>query len=228
MTTAENGTETFPPIQLSREQILQATSRCLREFGYDATTIRKIAGLLGCAVGSIYRYFKDKRELLSTVSQQTLEPVAAMVGAGEGFEQSVKLYHQLVTHTPETYRLMFWLAGPEADGPPATHVARLPEVVEQIVDGWARQLDAETARRCWSVLHGFVLLGRDAEETLAAVRTLSKAGSPTSGGTPASSPQPQVVVTMTEPPPPVRVQSAVPVTAIIASQADLGDDVCLL
>ena len=163
--------------QLSREQILQATSRCLSEFGYDATTIRRIAGLLDCAVGSIYRYFRDKRELLSIVTQQTLGPVAVMVEAGGSFEQSVRLYHQLMTHAPETYRLMFWLAGPGPESAtPATAAPRLPEVVQRIVDGWARQSgDGAVARRQWSVLHGYVLQGRDVEETLAAVLELGVA-----------------------------------------------------
>ena len=52
------------PTHLSRDQILDATGRCLASRGYDATTIRTIAGVLDCAVGSIYRYFRDKRELL--------------------------------------------------------------------------------------------------------------------------------------------------------------------
>jgi len=180
------------PIQLSRAQILEVTSRCLHEFGYDATTIRKIAGMLGCAVGSIYRYFTDKRELLSAVTQQTLEPVAAIVEAGGPFEQSVRMYHQLVTHAPETYRLMFWLAGPATDGPATTQV--LPTVVQKVVDGWAKQLgNADAARLSWSTLHGFVLLGRDAEETLRAVRDMQGNGR-------ASEAQAQVVITATAPP----------------------------
>ena len=49
--------------QLGRRRILDATQRCLCQEGYDATTIRRIASQLGCAIGSIYRYFADKHEL---------------------------------------------------------------------------------------------------------------------------------------------------------------------
>src|SRR4051812_46315046 len=106
----ETPRETAPAVQLSREQILAATSQCLQKEGYDATTIRKIASLLNCAVGSIYRYFRDKHELLSIVTQQVLDPVVAATESGSSMEGSVRLYHRIVTQSPESYRLMFWLA----------------------------------------------------------------------------------------------------------------------
>src|SRR5690606_26188179 len=106
--------------QLSREQIMQATMASLTEEGYDATTIRKIAGRLDCAVGSIYRYYKDKQELLSLVTQQVLAPVVIALDAGESFHHSVAHYHRIVTQHPETYRLMFWLACHDPQSPVAT------------------------------------------------------------------------------------------------------------
>jgi AcrR family transcriptional regulator len=158
-------------VQLSREQILQATARCLRDFGYDATTIRKIAGQLGCAVGSIYRYFRDKRELLLAVASQTLEPVVAMAEAGEPFESTVRMYHQVVTHAEETYRLMFWLSAFESsDGS-----TKMPLVIQRVVNAWSTQLGSEqTAREAWSILHGYIQMGRSGEETLAALRRFGR------------------------------------------------------
>jgi AcrR family transcriptional regulator len=232
-----------PPAPLSREQILQTTSRCLRDFGYDATTIRKIAGMLGCAVGSIYRYFTDKRELLSLVTQQTLEPVAAMAQAGgESIEPSVRMYHQLVTHAPETYRLMFWLACPEPAGAPGMPApggaaAKLPAVVQQVIDGWSARLDPATARRVWAMLHGFVLLGRSAEETLAAVRTVTAAGetpAPLAGGEgprESSDDAPRVVVVASEPGRAMPGRAAAgpqPAIRHAETAAPQTDDVCLL
>lgn len=244
------------PVQLSREQILQATARCLRDYGYDATTIRKIAGLLGCAVGSIYRYFTDKRELLSIVTQQTLDPVAAMAQmqspSGEGVEPSVRMYHQVASHMPETYRLMFWLTCSErgiAPAPgnfpgrpaPSGATSKLPDVVQQIVDGWATRIDAASARKIWAVLHGYVLMGRNAEETLAAARPIwESAGKPAATRTAAADEvpaqaeraEPRVVVLATEPARPVPGRAAAgpqptarPVEAAASGQPD---DVCLL
>jgi len=95
---------------LSREQIMHVTARLLREAGYDKTTIRGIAKRLDCAVGSIYRYFADKRELLFAVAESALEPASALVEAGGSVEQSAREYHRLAGRDPALYRLMFWLA----------------------------------------------------------------------------------------------------------------------
>lgn len=199
------------PIQLSREQILRATSGCLHELGYDATTIRQIAGRLDCAVGSIYRYFKDKRELLSAVTQQTLEPVAAMVESGQSVEATAQLYHRIAGHAPETYRLMFWLA---CESGAAT---RLPPVVARILDGWASQFGTVRALAFWSVLHGCVLMGRPFEDVqkLQSVQDSRVDGRPAAAApqsakapeTAATPNEPRIVVTMTAPPAPQPVEA---------------------
>ena len=98
------------PAQLSRTQILEATFFCLREEGYEATTIRRIAKRLDCAIGSIYRYFKDKRDLLSAVTQELLQPVVVGLENGSPIDRSIGMYCRLATGDAEAYRLMFWLA----------------------------------------------------------------------------------------------------------------------
>lgn len=169
-----------PPkgVQLSREQILRVTARSLLEHGYDATTIRRIASMLDCAVGSIYRYFRDKRALLSAVTQQSLEPVADLVeagGAGDDgaagvFEESVRQYYQRAVAAPEVYRLMFWLACVGKVSPNSPDAQRLPRVVRRVIEGWSRLLGSpERAVRCWSLLHGAIMLGEDQEAAIAAV-----------------------------------------------------------
>ncbi|MCE9590278.1 MAG: TetR/AcrR family transcriptional regulator [Planctomycetes bacterium] len=214
---------------LSREQILQATSRCLREHGYDNTTIRRIASILDCAVGSIYRYYTDKRDLLSAVTQDRLEPVAALAGTTGSFEASVRLYHDLVSQTPEMYRLMFWLSyldqSPTAD--------RLPPVVRRVIDGWATQLGGITAaRHAWATLHGLLLQGQTLDVISAALRDTLPAPSA------ARRPElPRIVVTMQEPPAPrpaPEPQADKPVfaepvhAASLVPAAETADDVCLL
>ena len=180
MTTTDARVETVPGTaqQLSRTQILLATVHVLREDGYDATTIRRIASRLDCAVGSIYRYFRDKRDLLAAVTEQMLEPVADKLEQGEGFEASVRRYHHLATRHAETYRLMFWVAHQVFDrseaeaklGAAVLHEAAqadtaqslgsVPGVVRRIIDDWARLLgDAKRAERCWALVHGLSQLG---------------------------------------------------------------------
>ena len=149
-------------VQLSRAQILHATAMCLAEEGYDGTTIRRIAKQLNCAVGSIYRYFDDKRSLLDAVTQARFEPVAQV--AAVSAERSAALYAHAAADEPQQYRLMFWLASiskqddkPEAD---QKLIPGVPPIVSQIIDEWARQMgDRRKAERFWSQLHGRIMLG---------------------------------------------------------------------
>ncbi len=141
-------------VQLSRAQILHATAICLGELGYDGTTIRRIAKQLNCAVGSIYRYFDDKRSLLDAVTQARFEPVAQV--AEVSAERSAALYAHAAADEPQQYRLMFWLASVgQPDGVPG-----VPAVVKRIIDTWAVQMgDRRKAERFWSHLHGRIMLG---------------------------------------------------------------------
>ena len=148
---------------LDRGQILDATAECLHENGYDGTTIRKIAGLLGCAVGSIYRYFEDKRELLDAVCQRRFHAVAEHAELGTHIAKTARLYLLAAAENPELYRLMFWLASVgrrESKQPP-------PAVVARVLDGWTDQLGSyDAAVGLWGQLHGGIMLGLGVEATL--------------------------------------------------------------
>jgi len=158
-----------PSISLSRQSILDATARCLGEVGFDGTNIRKIASTLGCAVGSIYRYFSDKRALLAAVCEQRFEPAAAAIESGGSVEQSARAYIHAALGSPESYRLMFWLAS--VGRKDATSEPILPEIVQRIIAGWAQRLSHEpTAASAWAALHGSIMLGRGADQIISELR----------------------------------------------------------
>lgn len=149
---------------LDRRQILDATARCLAEVGYDGTTIRRIAGSLQCAVGSIYRYFADKRQLLEAVTQRRFEGVAAASERGMPLEVTVNAYAARAADDPQSYRLMFWLASLH---PRQADAAALPQVIRRIIAAWGRHLgDEARAHRLWSLVHGAVMLGKSADDAL--------------------------------------------------------------
>lgn len=52
-----------------RERIVEATGRVVRERGLVGTTTKVIAREAGCAEGSIYNHFEDRRELLATAAE---------------------------------------------------------------------------------------------------------------------------------------------------------------
>ncbi len=150
---------------LSRQQILDATDQCLAQLGYDGTTIRRIAAQMNCAIGSIYRYFEDKRQLLEAVTQRRFEAVAARAEDGQPLEATVLAYAHQAADDAQAYRLMFWLGSmrPEATTP----ADAMPGVVRRIIAAWTRQLgDEDRAQRLWSFVHGAVMLGRDPQRAM--------------------------------------------------------------
>lgn len=139
---------------LSRDQILVATAGCFAETGYDGTTIRAIAARLKCSVGSIYRYFLDKRELLLACGERALRPAVKELEQGAGFEQSLRSYLRTAAQAGELYRLQFWLAST------AGHGTGAPPVVGRILDAWTMLLGGrEEAEQCWARAHGLLIMG---------------------------------------------------------------------
>lgn len=161
MPITEELVQAAPVTSLSRAQILEATTRCLREEGYDNTTIRRIASHLDCAVGSIYRYFRDKRDLLAAVAQGMLAPVADAAERGVPVLQTTRQYHEAASADGPTYRMMFWLASLSPAEP-------VPAVVLRIVQAWALQLGSlRAAQEHWSSLHGSIMLSTAFDSSLA-------------------------------------------------------------
>ncbi len=233
--------------QLNRDQILDATWQCLREQGYDATTIRRIAARLDCAIGSIYRYYRDKHDLLSCVTQRPYEAVAEEVEAGEPFATTAARYAQLAAKEPQSYFLMFWLANQRLQGQSqADATFQLPAVIARIIEGWSRQVGGtQAATQRWSILHGAMTAGAD---PLAMLQSMGMVG-PSRQVDPDDRTAQQIVTVMRTPPlprhlrqpaptgeaaaveaapAPQAVETAPAVEVVAAAPAPRKDDVCLL
>lgn len=63
----------------TREAVLRAAAACFEESGYDETTTAMIARRAGISVGSVYSYFRDKREILIELLEIHLSEVARLV-----------------------------------------------------------------------------------------------------------------------------------------------------
>lgn len=63
----------------TRQAVLQAAAACFEESGYDETTTAMIARRAGISVGSVYSYFRDKREILIELLETHLSEVARLV-----------------------------------------------------------------------------------------------------------------------------------------------------
>jgi AcrR family transcriptional regulator len=61
-------------VEARQNQILQAAARVFADKGYDRATIHDVAQAAGVADGSIYRYFKNKKDILVHLPRQFIEP----------------------------------------------------------------------------------------------------------------------------------------------------------
>lgn len=166
-------------VHLDRRQILEATAACLKENGYDGTTIRRIAGKLGCAVGSIYRYFTDKRQMLAALTQQPFEELAQQAEMGLPVRRALEGYYAAAKADTTSYQLMFWLAtvGEPAGAAAGPRRPALPAAILRLLDQWARQMgDLAGAQRVWSTLHGGILMGQSLAAVLDSVDGLGRWG----------------------------------------------------
>ncbi len=63
---------------LLRQQILAATSRVFAEQGYERVSMRKVAALIDYSPTTIYRFFKNKEELLQAIAAETYGGLSAI------------------------------------------------------------------------------------------------------------------------------------------------------
>lgn len=81
------------------QAIMQATLELIAEQGFHATPTSQIANRAGVGVGSIYRYFKDKDELIHAIHEQLEKKLhlALVEGLPSGLPLREHFIH-LITH----------------------------------------------------------------------------------------------------------------------------------
>jgi AcrR family transcriptional regulator len=62
-----------------RQAILDAARAIIAKQGYEETTIAQIASAAGVAVGTVYLYFRNKRDIYTTLSTAWVEEIAGVL-----------------------------------------------------------------------------------------------------------------------------------------------------
>ena len=171
-----------------RETIVEAAFALFLQAGYEATTIADVAARAQMAVGSIYRYVADKRELLEAVRLRFAGQMAAAMRRAletDGPEAArvslmVDALAATATENPAALRFLF-LAPQHMEPGPACHMAEpMSEALESLLlpDVEAGRIEPVRARAAAELGHGMILaalrrcLGPGSRDELAPV-TLS-------------------------------------------------------
>ncbi len=102
-----------------KQEILTAALRIFAEQGYDQVTMRKIAALIDYSPTTIYRFYRNKEELLSNIAAETYRDLSARfetIKAEEADEplgtlkSLVKEYIIFCVDRPDMFRLYSDLA----------------------------------------------------------------------------------------------------------------------
>jgi AcrR family transcriptional regulator len=155
-----------------REAILNTAREIFVRDGYERFSMRRLAGELGCAVGTPYIHFKSKEQLFQILVEQSFERLYQFLAGLRDRHQNgdpvvllkkgMYTYIQFGLQNPNDYRFAFVLRSPDAEEPyrvhPAFEVMRF--MVARCVDeGRFRELDVETvAQALWAAIHGITSL----------------------------------------------------------------------
>lgn len=97
-----------------REKILEAARELFVKRGYDAVTMRQIAGKIEYTPTAIYFHFKDKQELINELCARDFlnlarefNKLAEIADARQRLRMSAQLYIQFGLKYPNHYQLMF-------------------------------------------------------------------------------------------------------------------------
>jgi AcrR family transcriptional regulator len=175
-----------------RSKIAQAAQELYLEEGIEGFSMRKVAERVGVSAPAIYRYFRNKDELLSEIVAAGLKSLEGYLRpaleTGEPYDRLLRMsesYLQFAVEQPKYFDFAFLVPSPQIRGV-ADEIAR-PDwetfrlCVEQVAacmeQGlFARDDPLETAVTIWGEVHGLVTLfrtgrlGQDPEEFRAVYR----------------------------------------------------------
>jgi AcrR family transcriptional regulator len=154
-----------------KNSILQAAWQLVKEEGWQALSIRKIADAIEYSVPVIYSHFENKEailleftkegfDLLTTKLEQTKGPLQH---PGQQLEAMAKAYWHFAFEHKEYYQLMFGLGMPACETVKSipqmkTFIDAIDSVIRQAITQ-SKKPDADYVLKFhtyWSILHGLV------------------------------------------------------------------------
>jgi AcrR family transcriptional regulator len=157
----------------TRTELVAAAHAIVKDDGYEALTIRKLAERVGLATMSVYSYFADKQAILTAVAEDTFEILARRIEKKEppdpidALKVGLREYVLFGMENPNEYRTIFMTPQVhehedesfeqlEAQNPAFQGLLR---AVNAAIDAKRLQGDARAISTIlWTVSHGAVSL----------------------------------------------------------------------
>ena len=87
----------------ARQRIIEAALRIFADKGYHEATMEDVADRLGVSEGTIYLYFKSKRELFKAISEPGEHQVAEILSSAMDSEDPLERFFELAAEVYEQY-----------------------------------------------------------------------------------------------------------------------------
>ncbi len=98
-----------------KDGIADAALDVLRQHGYEAMTIERVAEQAGISKGSVYNYFRNKQELVAYLFQRLIEPAVAEseqlmaepLGASQKLEAMLRMWFDYFSRHRSVFDFLF-------------------------------------------------------------------------------------------------------------------------
>lgn len=108
--------------QQTRQALLASGLHLFQTKGYARTSPKEVAAHAGAAVGSFYRYFTDKRQLLLEIVQDHLDEQFPAEPQKPSGQTGAQMIEEILTHTAEPWPLTQELKSLARHDPEATEL----------------------------------------------------------------------------------------------------------
>lgn len=160
-------------VETFRTRICEAATRLYDKKGEDAITMRELARTLDCSPMGLYRYFRDRDEIVAALRTDAFDRFAdalevAFARGSDPFSRAREVgraYLAFALDNPNAYRLMFDLAPADSKHYPALEAANLRAsrtITRHIKDlsavGIVKGNPDKIGAALWAAAHGVIVL----------------------------------------------------------------------
>ncbi|HET8589658.1 MAG TPA: TetR/AcrR family transcriptional regulator [Nakamurella sp.] len=142
----------------ARTAILDAARELAQQEGWDAVSMRRLAGRIGYSTNYAYRYFSGRDDiLLALVTDGFTRLAEAMRAAGPSLHAAAAAYLDFALAEPDLYQIMYGLGGVHV---PAADTVTQGNAVGRVIADLLETEDPNDDRvvRIWATAHGLLAL----------------------------------------------------------------------